>query len=57
MSYNAFWGRFAGQVNVTRTCFAVSYYVHILVGNRFRSVSFQPMSISAPPPEYTPSGG
>ena len=27
---------------------------HILVGNRFRNVSFQPMSMTPPPPEYTP---
>ena len=27
---------------------------HILIGNWFRSVSFQPTSIAAPPPEYTP---
>ena len=27
MSHNAFWGRSAGQVNVTRAGFAVSYFV------------------------------
>ena len=27
MPYNAFWGRSAGQVNVTRAGFAVSYFV------------------------------
>ena len=54
-SKNCLWdtcsGGASGQVNVTRAGFAVSYIVYILVGNRFRSLSFQPMSITTPPPE------